>query len=54
MLTRLKKIDILKVGMHDIIGLISESAHNGFKCKYRYRSDMTNYADMSCRYRGIH
>ncbi len=30
--------------MHDIIGLISESADNGFKCKYRH--DMKNYADI--------
>ncbi len=36
------------LGMHNIIGLISESADNGFKCKYRHRPDMKNYADMSC------
>ncbi len=38
-----------KLGMHDIIGLISESTDNVFKCKYRHRPDMNNYADMSCR-----
>ncbi len=35
--------------MHDIIGLISESADNGFKCKYLHRPDMKNYADMQWR-----
>ncbi len=35
----------LILGMHDIIGLISESANNGFKGKYRHRPDMKNYAD---------
>ncbi len=40
---------IYKLGMHDIIGLISESADNGFKCKYRHWPDMKHYADMSCR-----
>ncbi len=34
------------VGMHDIIGLISESADNGYKCKYRQGPDMKNYANM--------
>ncbi len=29
-------------GINDIIGLISESADNGFKCKYRHRPDMKN------------
>ncbi len=37
------------VGMHDFIGPILESADNGFKCRYRHRPDMKNYADMSCR-----
>ncbi len=35
-------IYIYILGMRDIIGLISESADNGFKCKYRYRPDMKN------------
>ncbi len=39
----------LLLGIHDIIGLISESADNGFKCKYRHRPDMKNYPDMFCR-----
>ncbi|KAI2668771.1 hypothetical protein H4Q32_005566 [Labeo rohita] len=39
----------LLLGMHDIIGLISESADNDFKCKYRHRPDMKHYADMFCR-----
>ncbi len=34
--------------MNNIIGLISESADNGFTCKYRHRPDMKNDADMSC------
>ncbi len=37
------------VGMHDIIGPISESADNGFKYKYRLRPGMNLYADMYCR-----
>ncbi len=35
--------------MHDIIGHLSESDDNGFKCKYGHRSDMKHYADMSFR-----
>ncbi len=37
-----------RLGMSDIIGLISESADNDFKCKYRHGPDMKNDADMSC------
>ncbi len=36
--------NMLPLRMHDIIGLISESADNGFKCKHR--PDMINDADM--------
>lgn len=40
------QISIL-LGMHNIIG--SESADNGFGCKYRHWTDMKNYANMSCQ-----
>ncbi len=43
-----KFYNIIQLGMHDIIRMVSESAENGFKCKY-HRPDVKNDADMSCR-----
>ncbi len=36
----------LLLGMHDIIGTLSEYANNGLKCKHRHRPDIKNYAHM--------
>ncbi len=37
-------LNLYLAGMHDIIGLLSESADNGFKCKYRHRPNIKNCA----------